>query len=91
MYRILNSSFYTFIKSNIVESGVKHHKPKPTLIPHSTNIVLCCRSVVKYGELELFLCGLDLSDYVNLFQQQHVDFSIINLSHNVVHFAMNWI
>lgn len=38
---------------------------------------MCCRSVVKYGELELFLCGLDLSDYVNLFQQQHVDFSII--------------
>jgi hypothetical protein len=50
---------------------------QPYLIPHSTNIVLCCRSVVKYGELELFLCGLDLSDYVNLFQQQHVDFSII--------------
>ena len=28
-----------------------------------------------YGELELFLCGLDLSQFVPLFRAQHVDFS----------------
>ena len=28
-----------------------------------------------YGELELFLCGLDLSQFVPLFQSQHVEFN----------------
>ena len=28
-----------------------------------------------YGELELFLCGLDLNQLVPLFQAQHVEFS----------------
>ncbi|XP_052073142.1 ankyrin repeat, SAM and basic leucine zipper domain-containing protein 1-like isoform X1 [Mytilus californianus] len=35
------------------------------------------QSVIKYGELELFLCGLDLSRFVSLFQQQHLDFTTV--------------
>lgn len=35
------------------------------------------QSVIKYGELELFLCGLDLSQYVGLFQQHHLDFTTV--------------
>ncbi|CAG2253777.1 ASZ1 [Mytilus edulis] len=33
--------------------------------------------VVKYGEMELFLCGLDLSRYISLFQRQHLDFTTV--------------
>lgn len=29
---------------------------------------------MKYGELELFLCGLELGSFVYKFQEQHVDF-----------------
>ncbi|KAL5015305.1 hypothetical protein ScPMuIL_009575 [Solemya velum] len=29
---------------------------------------------IKYGELELFLCGLELGSFVYKFQEQHVDF-----------------
>lgn len=35
------------------------------------------QSVVKYGEVELFLSGLDLNRYVSLFQKQHVEFSTL--------------